>query len=254
MHPTNRLNGTVLFNNHSVSIEGGTFSNNGQSGAAIENSEGVSVPATRFTDNGHSGMWVRATDSRNVSGGQFSDNGIRGMFLIDAPSTVILAVVVTGNSEGGIRIDAADGATIDQAVVTGNGSVTSTSPIGGGGIHIEPSTAAAIAISNSRISDIETRGNGGGIEVWANNYSVNSQFLSNVTISNTEVSGIQIAPDVDRHGGEIALFGPIDATLDHVLVGSNIPRGTAGMHAFVPFSSVRRSRQPQQSQLSRSKL
>lgn len=145
---------------------------------------------------------------------------------------------VSGNSEGGIRIDAADGATIDQAVVTGNGSVVSTSFVGGGGIHIEPGTAAAIAISNSRISDNETRGNGGGIEVWANNYSVNSQFLSNVSISNTEVVGNQIAPDVYRHGGGIALFGPIDATIDNVVIGSNMARGTAGLHAFAPFSSV----------------
>ncbi len=233
----NRLNGIVVFNDHSVHIDGGTLSSNGQSGAAIVESEGVSIAETEFSNNGDSGVWVRATDSLNVSGGQFADNGIRGLFFIDSSAPLISGVVVTGNSEGGIRIDGADGATIDQAVVTGNGSVDSTTYVGGGGIHIEPSTAAAIAISNTRVSDNETRGNGGGIEIWANN-GINREFLSNVTISNTAVTGNQIAPDVYQHGGGIALFGPIDASIENVVVSGNTARGTAGLHAYTPFSSA----------------
>ncbi|WP_186774685.1 right-handed parallel beta-helix repeat-containing protein [Allorhodopirellula solitaria] len=234
----NRLNGFVAFNEQSLRIEGGNFHDNGESGAAVVESSGVAIVDAEFTDNDHSGVWTRASDSLNFEGGLFEGNTRRGLFLVDSAAASISNVTVSGNAYGGIHIEGADGVSIDQAIVTGNGDIVDNISIGGGGIHIQPSTAAPIAISNSRVNDNATRGNGGGIEVWAYNYSVNSNFLTNVTISDTEVTGNQIAPDVARNGGGIALFGPIDAILEDVEVRGNTARGTAGLHAFTAFPSI----------------
>ena len=235
---SNVMNGVVVTNNPSVTIEGGTFQDNGRSGAAVIESTGVAISGAQFTNNLDSGLWVSRSVSLSIETSQLIGNSVVGTWFIDSPAPTISEVLVTGNAEGGIRIDGADGVAINEATVTGNGSIVSTTNVGGGGIHITPATAAAIAISNSRVSDNETRGNGGGIEVWAYNYPFNREFLSNVTISNTVVTGNQIAPDVNRHGGGIALFGPIRTTIDEVMISGNTARGTAGLHAFSGYTSL----------------
>src|SRR5690606_6094293 len=108
--------------------------------------------------------------------------------------------------------------TIDRAVVDNNGSLTSESTTGGGGIGILPATAAPIVISNSKVSNNQTRGNGGGIGIWA---MENAQH-ADVTVANTEVRGNTIAPAGGADGGGIAVIGYSHLTLvDSVVQGNS---------------------------------
>ncbi|GAB5513789.1 right-handed parallel beta-helix repeat-containing protein [Rhodopirellula baltica] len=232
----NRFNGVRVWQMNSISVDGGEYSENGYSGLSFEASDSPSVTGGMMQNNGHHGLWAVNVQAPSISGSLMAANAFSGIYLGSSPNTYISQTAVEGNGEHGIKVFNADGIVIDQVIATDNGSIVSSSTRGGGGIGISPATAAPIVISNSTVSRNQTRGNGGGIEVWAWN-QVNYGFTSNVAILNTEVTENQIAPDINRHGGGVALFGSINASLDQVLIEGNVARGTAGLHSFGAFTT-----------------
>ncbi|GAA5506892.1 right-handed parallel beta-helix repeat-containing protein [Novipirellula caenicola] len=232
----NRFNGVRVWQINLISINDGEYSGNGYSGISIEDSESPTLRGGVMSGNGHHGVWGRNNQSPSIGGGEMTDNLLTGIHLSGSSDVTITDTLVNGNEVHGIKIVDADGVLIDQVTATENGSIFSNSTSGGGGIGVLPSTAAPIVITNSVVSRNQTRGNGGGIEVWAWS-SVNYNFMSEVYISNTEVTGNQIAPDVFRHGGGVAIFGSANSTFANVLVEGNVARGTAGLHSYTGFST-----------------
>lgn len=199
----NRFNGLRAYELESLAVEGSEFSDNRRDGVSIENVLDPTITGASFLRNQSSGGWFN-----------------------HAPNLTLLDSNAVANGVHGIKVVNADGVLIDEFVADNNGSVSANVTGGGGGIDLLPATAAPIVISNSKISNNETRGYGAGIEIWA----MDGSFLANVTVSGTEVRGNTAALDRLLHGGGIGVFGYSNLKLIDSQVVGNTASGTGGVH------------------------
>lgn len=209
-----------------VSLVGVTAENNVINGLRAVDLDSLTIADSEFRDNHRDGVSLEAVQGPMITGSTFLRNQFSGAWLTQTPNVVISDSDAVSNGLHGIKIANADGVTIDRVLADRNGSVSSDVTAGGGGIGILPASAAPIVISNSKVSNNVTRGNGGGIEIW----SMNREFIADVTVAGTEVSGNAIAPDRLTHGAGIAIVGYSNLTLSDSLVDANSARGTAGVY------------------------
>jgi hypothetical protein len=184
-----------------VTLTNVTTQGNTRSGADVNGPQSVTVNGGLFTGNFQDGLRVQNT-AVSMTGGTFSDNVWTGTFLLNTTGNSITGSSFVGNEIHGLRLDQSYGAVIDSVMADGNGSAFSNTPIGGGGIRLNPANSSTHLVRNSVVRNNRTRGYGAGIEVW----NGLSTFLAEVTISDTviESNSTYLGQDSIRVGGGIS--------------------------------------------------
>ena len=186
---------------NSMAVTGGDYSNNSFDGISVFNiSSTVDMTNVTATGNNRSGARIggdvvtSGADSVTIQGGEFSGNAVHGIDVGSARQSVAVSDVTvanndrnglsvlgstaaapvtvsggvyTGNQYHAIKLKDVGGATIQSVQATGNGSNFLGDGTGGGGISIHTASPEPILIEDVNVSDNQSRGNGGGIEIVA---------------------------------------------------------------------------------------
>ncbi|WP_160168438.1 right-handed parallel beta-helix repeat-containing protein [Novipirellula maiorica] len=212
-----------------VQLNDVTATENGISGIRVFQQESITISNAILNSNASHGLSMQDTANAWLVGGTFSNNGESGLHALASPNLAVNGGSFAGNGEHGLRIEGADGLTIAGVLATDNGDMNGTTQTGGGGISIVPATSTPITISNSVVSNNETRGTGGGIDIKAT-ASINRDFPADISIVDTTISENVVATELAMQGGGIAFFGHGDLHLQRTTVSDNSARRSAGVH------------------------
>jgi len=159
-----------------TTVTGSTISQN----SATTAGGGLYFTGTSDVENAKiAGNTVSAAAASGEGGGGIYADGT----TIESSTIANNSVTVSGaGSSGGGGILNGGGLTLDASTVSGNAVLGSAPGSGGGGIY----NTAAATMTNSTISGNTSSGNGGGIDVAAND----SVILANITMYQNTASGI----------------------------------------------------------------
>lgn len=230
--------GGILSTGGSVSVIGGTVSNNiadcDGGGIAIEAGTGsiqnVIVSGNQAMGDG-GGIFIEGS-SATITGSTISGNELIGGFgegggitIMDGSTVTILGSRILTNSStgmgGGIDVDdfgSANNVTIRDSLIAFN-----TAELDGGGVHACGFNGSNVTIQNTTISSNETHfGDGGGIVIT----------VGNVTLLNDTIAANAAATQSQEgSGGGVAVEGFVEGgpvvTLRNTIVANNTAVGNA---------------------------